>query len=360
MLNMNNFSFKRKIGRASVKEGFDNLPSAICFADRSGTVVLCNRLMDSLCHRLTGADLQHISELRNALENPAGGAETEDGQARIYRFHSEGGKEDSAGKGDPACDGGHDTFWQFTETQITDADGRQYTQMQAIDVTQLHLKTMELKEENRLLDEANIRAMKLYGDIDRIVREKETLAMKMRVHDDMGMCLLATRNLLTKESTLEEYLQGARRWQKTLEEILAADRTTGKEGICTVDPARALDELLEAAGKMGLAIELKGDLPESERKAYMMVVAMRECTTNALRHAGASQMTVNLTRAAGSDTLTITNDGRPPKGKIIEGGGLSGLRRSIENMGGIMKTEGRPRFKLTVILPDTGSEEENL
>lgn len=360
MLNMNNFSFKRKIGRASVKEGFDNLPSAICFADRSGMVVLCNRLMDSLCHRLTGADLQHISELRNALENPAGGAETEDGQARIYRFHSEGGKEDSAGKGDPACDGGHDTFWQFTETQITDADGRQYTQMQAIDVTQLHLKTMELKEENRLLDEANIRAMKLYGDIDRIVREKETLAMKMRVHDEMGMCLLATRNLLTKESTLEEYLQGARRWQKTLEEILAADRTTGKEGICTVDPARALDELLEAAGKMGLAIELKGDLPESERKAYMMVVAMRECTTNALRHAGASQMTVNLTRAAGSDTLTITNDGRPPKGKIIEGGGLSGLRRSIENMGGIMKTEGRPRFKLTVILPDTGSEEENL
>ena len=354
MLNMNIFSFKRKIGRASVKEGFDNLPSAICFADRSGTVVLCNRLMDSLCHRLTGADLQHISELRNALENPAEGAETEDGKSHIYRFHSEGGKEDSAGGEAP------DTFWQFTETQITDADGREYTQMQAIDVTQLHLKTMELKEENRLLDEANIRAMKLYEDIDRIVREKETLAMKMRVHDDMGMCLIATRNLLTKESTLEEYLQGAGRWQKTLEEILAADRTTGKEGISTVDPARALDELLEAAGKMGLAIEVKGALPESERKAYMMVVAMRECTTNALRHAGASHMTVNLTCAPGSDTLTITNDGRPPEGEITEGGGLSGLRRSIENMGGTMKTEGRPRFKLTVILPDTGSEEEIL
>ena len=352
MLNMNIFSFKRKIGRASVKEGFDNLPSAICFADRSGTVVLCNRLMDSLCHRLTGADLQHISELRNALENPAGGAETEDSKSHIYRFHSEGGKEDQPGGEAP------DTFWQFTETQITDADGREYTQMQAIDVTQLHLKTMELKEENRLLDEANIRAMKLYEDIDRIVREKETLAMKMRVHDDMGMCLLATRNLLTKESTLEEYLQGAGRWQKTLEEILAADRTTGKEGISTVDPARALDELLEAAGKMGLAIEVKGALPESERKAYMMVVAMRECTTNALRHAGASQMTV--TCAPGSDTLTITNDGIPPEGEIIEGGGLSGLRRSIENMGGTMKTEGRPRFKLTVILPDTGSEEEIL
>ena len=69
-------------------------------------------------------------------------------------------------------------------------------------------------------------------------------------------------------------------------------------------------------------------------------------------------MTADLTHAAGSDTLTITNDGRSPEGEIIEGGGLSGLRRNIDNMGEIMKTEGRPRFKLTVILPDTGSEEE--
>lgn len=354
MLSMNIFSFKRRIGRSFVKEGFDNLPSAICFADRSGTVVLCNRLMDSLCHRLTGADLQHISELRRALENPAGGVEIEDGKAHIYRFRSEDSKKDQTG-GE-----GYDTFWQFTETQITDTDGREYTQMQAVDVTQLLLKTMELKEENRLLDEANIRAMKLYEDIDRIVREKETLAMKMRVHDDMGMCLLATRNLLTKESTLEEYREGGRRWHKTLEEILAADQSTGKESVSTVDPARALDELLEAAAEIGLAIEVKGDLPESERKAYMMVVAMRECTTNALRHAGASHMTVNLTRTAESETMTITNDGIPPEGEIIEGGGLSGLRRSIENMGGIMKTEGRPRFKLTVVLLDKGSEEEIL
>ena len=46
-----------KIGRAAVKEGFDNLPSGICFADRNGTVILCNRQMHRLCYALLGMDL---------------------------------------------------------------------------------------------------------------------------------------------------------------------------------------------------------------------------------------------------------------------------------------------------------------
>ena len=54
---------KEKIGRASIKEGLDNLPSGICFADQNGTIILCNRQMHRLCHALMGMDLQHISEL---------------------------------------------------------------------------------------------------------------------------------------------------------------------------------------------------------------------------------------------------------------------------------------------------------
>lgn len=48
---------KEKIGRASIKEGLDNLPSGICFADQNGTIILCNRQMHRLCHALMGMDL---------------------------------------------------------------------------------------------------------------------------------------------------------------------------------------------------------------------------------------------------------------------------------------------------------------
>ena len=37
------FHRKPKLGRSSVKEGFGNLSSGICFADHSGTIMLCNR-----------------------------------------------------------------------------------------------------------------------------------------------------------------------------------------------------------------------------------------------------------------------------------------------------------------------------
>ena len=61
---------KPKINGFSVKEGLDNLPSGICFADRNGTVILCNRQMYRLCRQMTGTDLQHISELLDALNAP--------------------------------------------------------------------------------------------------------------------------------------------------------------------------------------------------------------------------------------------------------------------------------------------------
>ena len=65
---MSLFHRKPKLGRSSVKEGFDNLPSAICFAGRDGIIMLCNLQMHRLCHVLMGMDLQHISELRHALD----------------------------------------------------------------------------------------------------------------------------------------------------------------------------------------------------------------------------------------------------------------------------------------------------
>lgn len=199
------FHRKPKLGRSSVKEGFDNLPSAICFAGPGGTVMLCNRQMHRLCHILMGMDLQHIAELRRRLDQPQPDVEVLDRDARIYRFPDH-------------------TLWQFAEPPVTDADGNCYTQVQAIDVTELHEKRAELERDNRALTEANRRVQKLYAELDQIVREKETLAMKMRVHDDMGQCLLSTRNLLlAKDSSLEDFRGGGRRWAETLRRITAAE-----------------------------------------------------------------------------------------------------------------------------------------
>ena len=139
---MSLFHPRAKLGRSSVKEAFDNLPSGICFADRNGTIILCNRQMHRLCRDLLGTDLQHLEELRRALKSPQAGVKTVGEGAPLFLFPD--------GK-----------LWQFAESTVTDLDGSQYTQVQAMDVTELQEKRAELEQENQALAEANAHARQL-------------------------------------------------------------------------------------------------------------------------------------------------------------------------------------------------------
>ena len=49
--------------------------------------------------------------------------------------------------------------------------------------------------------------------------------------------------------------------------------------------------------------------------------------------------------------MTVTNDGIKPEKEIVEGGGLSTLRRRVERIGGFMRIDSKPQFVLTVTVP---------
>lgn len=321
---------KRSLRRA-IKESVDNLPSGICFADGNGVIVLCNRQMHRLCHALMHRDLQYLDELRDALKAPADGVTPVDEDTKSLQFP----------------DG---TVWSFRESEITDAEGKRYTQVQALDATALYKKRLELEAENAALQETNRRAKRLYAELDRTVREEETFAMKMRVHDDMGLCLLTARRALEENAPLSELQETGKVWLRVLDRTLANGSAAGEQPEQSSTGA-ALDELLSSAEGIGVRIHLDGELPKDSANAYLLITAMRECATNVVRHAGGSEMTVRIRRDDCGVTARITNNGAPPAGDITEGGGLSGLRRRVESAGGSMCVESRPAFALTVTLP---------
>lgn len=327
---MKHFSIKHGFGKASTKESLDNLPSGICFADPNGMIVLCNKQMYRLCHTLLGMDLQHITELYQGLDAPQSGVRPVDGSELTYRFP----------------DG---VLWHFSGQEITSATGNIYTQLQAIDVTELHEKIHELEQETQTLEKANVRARLHYAALDQIVLEEETLAMKMRVHDEIGRCLLSSRSLLPQNSTIEDYKKVGEHWAKTVSLMEAACRSGYAPQ--TTPTHEVLAQLVASAQEIGLHITVRGCLPESREAAYLMTIAMRESVTNAVRHAAASEMMVVFTRTEKADTVLITNNGKQPEGEIVEGGGLSSLRRSVEGKGGTMTVESIPMFRLTVSLP---------
>lgn len=324
---------RERIGRASIKESLDNLPSGICFADQSGLVILSNKQMYRLCYTLMGMDLQHISELLDALEKPQAGIQSVGADTNVYRFPE--------GK-----------VWKFTQSSITDADGNAYTQVLAVDVTALYEKGDELEQENRRLEEVNARARNLYAQLDDIVREEENFAVKTHVHDEMGELLGLTRNMLTQRELPPERLKAlGKRWEHIGDTLGAV----GKQDGDAFDSDKTLAELTERIAGIGVALHVRGEFPQKSGAAYLLTAAVRECAINTVRHAKGSEMTVELTKTPHSLIAAITNDGLAPAGEVVEGGGLSALRRRIEGTGGAMQVESTPRFRLVITLP--GKEE---
>lgn len=321
---------RERIGRASIKESLDNLPSGICFADQSGLVILSNRQMYRLCYTLMGMDLQHISELLDALEKPQAGIQSVGADTNVYRFPD--------GK-----------VWKFTQSSITDADGNAYTQVLAVDVTALYEKGDELEQENRRLEEVNARARNLYAQLDDIVREEENFAVKTHVHDEMGELLGLTRNMLTQRELPPERLKAlGKRWEHIGDTLGAV----GKQDGDAFDSDKTLAELTERIAGIGVALHVRGEFPQKSGAAYLLTAAVRECAINTVRHAKGSEMTVELTKTPHSLIAAITNDGLAPAGEVVEGGGLSALRRRIEGTGGAMQVESTPRFRLVITLPE--------
>ena len=202
----------------------------------------------------------------------------------------------------------------------------------------------ELEMQNRRLEEMNRRLRKYGENIRELTREKETLAAKMRIHDEFGQALLSARRLAVQPSDPAQRAEVLRLWRHSLTMM----ERMGEEK----PPSHSLAGLIEAAKAFGMQFAVDGALPpEGTPCASLLESAARECLTNAARHADATQLCASLRPSSGGITATFTNDGEAPRAEIAEGGGLSSLRRSVESAGGSMRVESTPRFALTLELP---------
>lgn len=115
------------------------------------------------------------------------------------------------------------------------------------------------------------------------------------------------------------------------------------------------DKFFEAettAAKVGVKIVYDGKLPKKGTNAEkIFAAAVFECAVNTARHTGGNELRVKITETESAYNLIILNNGKPPKGEINEGGGLSSLRTMAENAGGQMLVKSAPSFSLSVTLP---------
>ncbi|MGN0795821.1 MAG: hypothetical protein ACI4MT_02560 [Christensenellales bacterium] len=321
------FAYHRRthLSLMSIKESVDKLPVGLCFYDENGMPLLSNRVANDISVSLFGNEILNGEEFwenvfkLNISKNCKVIAE---GDTPIILI--ENGKAYSFKRVEHIF--GNRTIYEINATDVT----REYQLS-----TEISTVNAELKKMNERLIE--------YGDnINRLTREKEILNAKINIHDEMGKLLLATKNRIKNNKGLE------------LKELISLWQNTVKAfGYIKEDNAAdALTDLKKAAESIGICVIINGDMPACDESAYTICLkAIHVSITNTAAHADGDKIIVDIATRDNAYEIAISNNGKPPKGKIKEGGGLSSLRMLVERSNGSMQFDYNPKFLLKIKLP---------
>ena len=307
----------------AIQESLDNLPSGIVFFDGNGMPKLMNRRMHQICTNLAGGDIQNITELEEALSKPLKEQVFFDDDLKVYGF----------------SDG---SVWKFSEKEIITTGGDRFSQFLASEVSELYQSKVLLKRENQKLQEMSAAMKELSKNVVTLTREEETLSMKMRVHDNLGYSVLAAQRMLMRESEEDRDIFLSQ-WKQTLD-LLNKDNES-------VEDEQLHRQVKDRAKFLGVKIIYTGEEIWESHIFRLLDIILLEALSNCVRHAGASELYVKFGSEEHEWGVVITDNGQKPEKNIKEGGGLSGIRKRVEQCGGTLRICSNPIFSITVKIP---------
>lgn len=194
-------------------------------------------------------------------------------------------------------------------------------------------------------------------------REHDThmaaLAERERIAQDLHDLLGQTLTMVALKSDVASKLidNDPQRAKQEINEIRHASRnalTEVREAVANMNQTTIVKEIGRAERILksaGVELTVSGELPELDTETDRTLgLAVRETTTNIVRHAQATTAKLSLSQTPqGELQLTIEDNGN---GTIKqEGSGLRGLRKRIEGLGGITKIDTDSGVRMTLTMP---------
>lgn len=190
-----------------------------------------------------------------------------------------------------------------------------------------------------------------------LARAKERLRMAHELHDALGHQLTAlTLNL---EAALHrsggDAQEDVRKAQGLAREALADVRSivAETEPAEHVDLATALRALIASVPRPRVHLQIDPTLTiEDPARGHILFRCAQELVTNAVRHSGAENLWIEITRHGGRLEIRAHDDGRGSD-TAIPGFGLRGMRSRIEGAGGELNVIREPGsgFGIVAVLP---------
>ncbi len=299
----------------SIQQAIDALPDGISISSKDGIVRLSNLKINTLSRALTGKVLTNAELFWDAV--------------------IKNGKEQG---GSFLVDLPDNEVWLFTKEDIN-IDGTDYDQITSMNVTERYKIIRELEEKHGHLQDIR-RRMKEVSDLsgDMFIAQEEADA-RAALHNQLGQVLLMGRYYINHQDITDPKMVYAATRQ--MNQFLLGEAKEPYQG-----EEDSIIEAVSMAGSIGIKVIMNGPAPENNDIRKILSKAITECAANTIKHAEGNTVTIDMSADNGRTLISITNNGKPPKGEITESGGLLSLRRDVENLGGSVQIESEPEFNL--------------
>lgn len=322
----------------AIRGAVDNYPDGICFASVDGRLILVNKKINELCARLTGHTITNAErtwkelqalKLRDTAEGMQTGFSTvnpKNAQERIFCGLDDG------------------TVWQFERQRLT-IGTTPVIQYEAADITDLYRYRNHLRRNVAQEEKLQERQRELLRNIVQNNLDKEILEAKIRIHDDFGRLLLMSRSAINEEPGALPAGELFEAWANVISDM---ENASAPRAEIRSTPEK---ELLQVAGLIGCKVRFNGRQPAERKPLLLLYAAVREALTNAVRHAGADCLTIDIRDEGSQYHAEIRNNGQKVSDPIREGGGLGNLRRRFEQEGARIEIDCSDGVALILTIP---------
>ena len=208
----------------------------------------------------------------------------------------------------------------------------------AFNTTEEYTLIKELDEQNRKIELNNKEIEENIKNIEQLEKEKNLLKIKNKYHDLFGQNLSVLQQYLSRDEINKENFAEIKFMIKNMFTELEDSENTDQN----------LQNLIKMHKKNGTNIIINGKLPKNAKQAKVFFEIIREATTNAIKHAGSSQIFVDIKETLEDTYMVITNNGKKPNEFITENEGIKGMRRKVEELNGYFYISTIPRFSVNV------------
>ena len=190
-------------------------------------------------------------------------------------------------------------------------------------------------------------------------QEDERLRIARELHDEIGQTLTAVALRAEHAATRagdqrSEVAQLAEIVQHSLHDVRRISRELRPEALDELGLVNALIALCSRVSEqrgMRIVRRLEGPFPELAPELELAIYRIaQEALTNAMRHSGATELTVSLSCTDGELVLEVSDNGHGLPESVNDGAGLTGMRERSLLIGGDLLIESEAGAGVTVAL----------